>query len=311
MSLANGDGAIGILGFGEVGNTLIRHFLAVSPARLELHVYDPQFDAGVKEGGSRTELHSELDSWIGEVQLVLSVVPGSEAVSAAASAAPNLTEDQLYVDLSTTAPQDTLRARDLVEAAGAQFVDGSILGSVTAEGATARLALSGPEAPRAADMLVVLGLNASSVSSSVGDASMLKALRSVFMKGLEALSVECLVAAHERGLTQEVISALSDLDGRSIEETLSVLVGTHLQHAKRRHEEVQMVRRVLREESQPHEMTTATERVFRRSAALYAGNESGTGRVVALAEALRLLAGTAEQESLDEGWKQEEGDERE
>lgn len=299
MSLTSRDNVLGILGFGEVGKTLRSHLLGLPSSRLELHIYDPLIGASPNESDSRTKLHSGLGPWIGEVGLILSVVPGSEAVSAAASAGPHMKAGQLYVDLSTTAPEDALRARDVLGAAGVEFVDGSILGSVTADGAGARLALSGPGAPRAEEVLARLGLNAKTVSSSVGDASMLKALRSVFMKGLEALSVECLVAANERGLAQSVLAALSDVNSRPIAETLSVLVGTHLQHAKRRHKEVQMVQRVLHDESRNYDMTAAAEAVFRRSAAANLGNKAGSGQGEHLEESLRRLAGLSGRESRD------------
>jgi 3-hydroxyisobutyrate dehydrogenase-like beta-hydroxyacid dehydrogenase len=52
-------------------------------------------------------------------------------------------------------------------------------------------------------------MNATTLSNQVGVASAVKMCRSVMMKGLEALAVECLFAAHRFGAEESVLESLA------------------------------------------------------------------------------------------------------
>src|SRR3546814_10014138 len=86
------------------------------------------------------------------------------------------------------------------------------------------------------------------VGTKAGDAIALKLLRSVFTKGLEALAVECLMAAEHRGLRHQLYDVLSDLDESSIRSFTEAVVTTHVRHAGRRLAEVQEARCQLQNE---------------------------------------------------------------
>src|SRR6185436_13316952 len=71
------------------------------------------------------------------------------------------------------------------------------------------LLLTGPHALAAQPLLEALGFNnVRVVGDKVGRASAIKMIRSVMVKGLEALSVECAAAAEAAGVFDEVMTSL-------------------------------------------------------------------------------------------------------
>jgi 3-hydroxyisobutyrate dehydrogenase-like beta-hydroxyacid dehydrogenase len=165
-------------------------------------------------------------------------------------------------------------------------VDCAILGLIAAGGARVPLLLSGPDAETTAAFLNERGCRARSIGGAAGDASGVKLLRSVVMKGLEALLIESFVAAEKQGLRSQVIEALEDLGQTPAETTIATLLTTHLRHARRRAVEVGEVREMLTETGCPSRMMTAAATIFSRSLeAGIVGNETPAS----LDEALALL----------------------
>src|SRR3546814_10182710 len=86
------------------------------------------------------------------------------------------------------------------------------MGTFNALGYKVPLLLAGPAAPRALAWMAPLGFEAQVLSDRIGNASAVKILRSILLKGLEALSVECLVAARQQGVLEQVLGCLGDVD---------------------------------------------------------------------------------------------------
>jgi 3-hydroxyisobutyrate dehydrogenase-like beta-hydroxyacid dehydrogenase len=73
----------------------------------------------------------------------------------------------------------------------------------------APLLISGPHAEAAAEALGSVGFSrVSVVAGEVGRASAVKMIRSVMVKGIEALSAECVLAAASAGVVDAVLSSL-------------------------------------------------------------------------------------------------------
>ena len=84
-------------------------------------------------------------------EFVLSVCPPHAAVTVAESVAAHGFRG-IYIDANAVSPDTTRRVGSIVEAAGATFVDGGIVGAPPATGASTRLYLSGPSAGRVAEL---------------------------------------------------------------------------------------------------------------------------------------------------------------
>ena len=107
------------------------------------------------------------------------------------------------------APETKRAAAAAVEAAGGRYVDGAVMAPVQPAALAVPLLLSGPHASPAQAMLYALGFeNSRVVGEDVGRASAIKMIRSVMVKGLEALSSECAAAADAAGVFDEVMASL-------------------------------------------------------------------------------------------------------
>lgn len=197
--------------------------------------------------------------------LVISVVTGEDAVAAARMARPWLNRGTLYADFnSITGPQTRAVASELTPS-GVDFVDVAVMGSFLANGHRNPLLLSGLRAHDMCAFAESIETPVRVLSAEVGDASAVKILRSILMKGIEALSVECLVAARRQGLTQQLLDNVGDVDAIGFAEFVRVLTVTHLTHAKRRMEEVEKAMENLAETGVPALMSDAIRRSHART----------------------------------------------
>src|SRR6266536_3275034 len=87
-----------------------------------------------------------LASVVRATRVILSVVPPPGALALARAVAA-LGFRGLYVDANAVAPDTAREIGRVVEAAGARFVDGGIIGPATRTRGTTRLYLSGSDAP--------------------------------------------------------------------------------------------------------------------------------------------------------------------
>ena len=72
------------------------------------------------------------------------------------------------------------------------------------------LLISGPHVEAAAAAFASLGMSAKIHDGPVGAASSVKMIRSIMMKGLEALVCECVLAGRKAGVIDTVLDSLDD-----------------------------------------------------------------------------------------------------
>ncbi len=107
------------------------------------------------------------------------------------------------------APETKRAAAAAIEAAGARYLDVAVLSPVRPLLHRAPLLVSGPAAEAGAAALRAIGFASVEVATGpVGAASAIKMIRSVMIKGIEALSAECMLAAHAAGVADAVIASL-------------------------------------------------------------------------------------------------------
>ena len=141
--------------------------------------------------------------------VVLSLVTADQAVHAAAAAAPKLSGGTLFLDMNSVAPATKATAAAAVEASGARYVDVAVMAPVDPARLNVPLLVSGPHAADAAETLADLGFgDVRVVAGGIGAASSIKMIRSVIVKGSEALTAECMLAADRAGVLDEVLASL-------------------------------------------------------------------------------------------------------
>lgn len=158
-------------------------------------------------------LIAATDDRLAEADILLSIVPPKDAVSAAERLAPALgkaAKKPVYVDCNAVSPATVQRIAEIVAASGTPFVDGGIIGGPPREGyAGPKFYVSGPEADRVS-ILNQFGLTVRVVKGGIGAASALKLAYAGINKGTIALGAAMVLAAQRAGVQDDLLDELSE-----------------------------------------------------------------------------------------------------
>ena len=264
---------IAIIGAGEVGRTYARALAEQSGQTAIL--CDPYPNAATLRlvGDVGLDLHRHAGPWLAEVDRVWLCVTGDLALPVCRDLLGQLRPGTVVVDLTTAAPGDKQTASALAAGQGVRYVDAVILGAIALTGAATALLAAGPDGEEAMREFVGFGAPVRLLPrAGAGDAAALKLLRTILTKGLEALAVECLVAAEKQGIRAELYDAMGDVDAVGFTSFLDMLVRTHVQHSERRWHEAQRAEAQLTSLGLPAAMLSASQQVFARTTAFAAQN---------------------------------------
>ena len=180
--------------------------------------------------------------------IIVAAVTAASSLDAAQSVAPHLAGNPYYLDINSVSPG---RKKDTAAVLGdkARYVDVAILAPIHPARHQTPLLLAGPYAETVMPLLIdELEMRGAIAGDQVGAAAALKMIRSVMVKGIEALTAECFVAAKRAGIVDEVAASLKNnyptLDwNRTIEYNLERMAS----HGVRRADEMDQVVETLRE----------------------------------------------------------------
>ncbi|KOC87338.1 NAD(P)-dependent oxidoreductase [Winslowiella iniecta] len=253
---------IAIVGFGEAGSILAQELASahrvtvwdsklLTDSRQALH--DKAQQTGVRAATS-------LADALTDASLVFSAVTAANALTLAQQAAPLLQSRQTFLDLNSVAPNTKRAAAEIIESVGAHYIDVAVMAPVPPKRLSTPLLLGGATAERCTEQLNALGFNARFRSTEVGEASAIKMCRSVMIKGLEALTTECLSAARQYGVEQAVLDSLhASFPSLGWDDAFPhYLISRVAEHGKRRAEEMQEVVKTLNDVDVPAAMSQAT-----------------------------------------------------
>ena len=246
-----------MLGLGEAGGRIAADLVA---ACVEVHGYDP----AVRSAPQGVVRASEPIQAVSAATVVLALTTASTARAAAEAVLPGLRAGAIYADLNTAAPALKREIAALAAKAGGRFVDVALLGPVPPQGVRTPALASGSAAHALADLLAPFGFSVEVVSDRPGDAATCKLLRSVFMKGLAAATLESLRAADAAGHTAWLESEIAAVVG---ERLLERLVEGSRRHAARRVDEMHAASALLREHGVEPRIADASAAVLAELAA--------------------------------------------
>ncbi|MFP6869227.1 MAG: DUF1932 domain-containing protein [Nitrospinota bacterium] len=153
-------------------------------------------EAGIRDLPSLGEMLAEAD-------LVLSIVPPAKAVETAATVAATMAASghkPPYADCNAVSPDTTRRAGEEIARAGADYIDGGIIGPPPGEGAPPRFYVSGPGAGLMSG-LDGMGITVRPIGDEIGRASGIKMCYASMTKGTLALQTAVFTTAEALGLT--------------------------------------------------------------------------------------------------------------
>lgn len=154
----------------------------------------------------------DLDTLVQSIDLFISVLVPAQAVQLATDVAAAMQRTgarPVYADLNAVAPATAQQIEAIIQAAGAEFIDGGIIGGPPREGYSPHIAVSGPNtAPM--EVLRARKLAIKVVGERVGQASGLKMVYAASTKGTTALWTELLTASRALGLEDALREELGE-----------------------------------------------------------------------------------------------------
>jgi len=210
---------IALIGFGEAGQAFSQGWQQQwgGAGEFEIHAYDIKTDSPDRQIAQAKWQDYQTAGITGSACLaralegakaVLSLVTADQANTAAVAAAGHLAADTFFFDGNSCAPDTKKRSAQTVNAAGGRYIDMAIIAPVHPALHKVPVLLSGEYVEAAHNIVARLDLSARHIDGPVGKASAIKMSRSVMMKGLEALMLECVLSARKAGVDDIVLDSL-------------------------------------------------------------------------------------------------------
>jgi 3-hydroxyisobutyrate dehydrogenase-like beta-hydroxyacid dehydrogenase len=250
------------IGFGEAGQALASGLRGAGVAQLAAwDILFPELAGekirqaaetiGVRRAASAQDAVANAD-------IVLAAVTAASSLDAAMSAKPHLKPDQFYLDINSVSPgrkQETARSLD----GAVRYVDVAVMAPVHPALHKTPMLLAGPHAEALLPLLQALDMKAAIAGEAVGAAAAIKMVRSVMIKGLEALTLECFLAAHRAGVEPQIFQSLShSFPGLDWPHMVEYNLERMANHGTRRAHEMEEVADTLRELGIDPHMTLGT-----------------------------------------------------
>jgi len=240
------------IGFGEAGQAIASGLRQAGVEQIAAwDILFPKDDgARLREAGETigARLASSAADAVVNSDIIISAVTAGSSLDAARSVAPHLSGNPYFLDVNSVSPGRKKEAADVLGRA-ARYVDVAILAPIHPKRHQTPLLVAGPHAQAVMPFLIdELDMRGAIASDEIGAAAALKMIRGVMIKGIEALTAECFIAAQRAGIAPEVAASLKNnyptLDWHKV---IDYNLERMASHGIRRAEEMEQVALTLRE----------------------------------------------------------------
>lgn len=229
---------IAFLGFGEAARAFCDSLAGEGVA---FSAYDILLDDAGRAEAMRDAMRGRNVTIAGspaglrDADWIISAVTADQSLIAARSLLPHLVQGQVVIDLNSVSPGRKRQTAEEVGTAGAAYLDMAVMAPVHPRGHRTPVLLAGEQAEALSREIAALGFNGRVVGDRPGAATAIKMVRSVFVKGLEAITVEALLAAEASGCFEEILASLSSsYPGLDLPKTAPYQFERTLRHGARR-----------------------------------------------------------------------------
>jgi 3-hydroxyisobutyrate dehydrogenase-like beta-hydroxyacid dehydrogenase len=244
---------IAVIGFGEAGSILGAELAAIGR---NVVTYDILFDSSSsrasmldKARASGVRVAPDTGAAMAGAGLVISAVTASSSLAVASEAGRALRAGQVFLDINSVSPATKRTSAATVESGGADYVEAAVMAPVPPQRLKVPMLLGGARSEDVAQALRKLGMNTTAISDRIGVASAVKMCRSIVIKGIEALTVESMLAARRFGAEEQVLASLNGtFPGMGWQDQLpDYLVSRVAEHGRRRSAEMREVAKTLQD----------------------------------------------------------------
>lgn len=202
---------ISFIGFGEAGQAIAS---GLREAGIEqIAAWDILFPlaegAKLKAAGEKIGVylaHSAAGA-VAQADMIISAVTAASSYEAAESVAPHLAGNPYYLDINSVSPGRKQATAKLLDGR-ARYIDVAVIAPIHPKRHKTPLLIAGPHAEAAAPLLHELEMQLKVMGPETGSAAAFKMIRSVMIKGIEALTLECFLAAHRAGIVDAVADSM-------------------------------------------------------------------------------------------------------
>jgi 3-hydroxyisobutyrate dehydrogenase-like beta-hydroxyacid dehydrogenase len=260
--MPNGRPTFCFIGFGEAGQAIAAGLREAGVERIAAwDILFPQAEGEpLLRAGEATGVRcapSAADA-VRAADIVVSAVTAASSVGAALSVKPYLAGRPYFLDINSVSPARKQETAKLLGDA-ARYVDVGVNAPIHPARHQTPMLLAGPDAAAVAPALTALGMRASVAGAEIGAAAAIKMVRSVILKGIEALTLECFLAAARAGVVDEVAASLkNNYPGLDWSKVIPYNLERMARHGERRAAEMEEVAATLRELGVEPLMTAAT-----------------------------------------------------
>ena len=260
--MPNGKPTIALIGFGEAGHAIasgLREAGLETMAAWDILFPKPE-GAKLRQAAEAIGVRvakSAADA-VGGATLIISAVTAASSTEAAQSVKPHLAGKPYFLDINSVSPG---RKQDSAKELGdtARYVDVAIVAPIYPARHQTPMLLAGPDAQAVAPLLAGLGMKVSVSGPEVGAAAAIKMVLSVMIKGIEALTLECFLAAARAGIVDEVaVSMKNNYPGLDWAKIVPYNLERMANHGERRAAEMEESAETLRELGVEPLMTSGT-----------------------------------------------------
>ena len=240
---------LAFIGFGEAGTAFVEGLKGAIPDLVEISIFDIKTDS-IEHRAAMLEKYDQASAKgcqtaheaIAGADIIFSTVTADQALVAAKSVAQGLKSQALYFDCNSCAPDTKRKAASIINAAGGRYVDVAVMAPVHPALHESPVLICGPAAGDALTVMNRLNMSATLLDGEIGDASATKMVRSVIMKGMEALVAECILAGRRAGVDARVLASLDKtFPGFGWQEKSAYMLERMMVHGQRRAAEMREV----------------------------------------------------------------------
>lgn len=155
------------------------------------------------------DLVSDAETAVQGADWVFSAVIAPACLDAALSVVGALQSGQIFIDINSVSARAKQNAAAVIVKSGASYIDMAVMAPVLAKGHATPTLVAGPDDAQFLSQLESLSFNFEYIDQNIGSATSIKLTRSLFVKGLEALTLQALLAARQSGCYDRVLASLS------------------------------------------------------------------------------------------------------
>jgi 3-hydroxyisobutyrate dehydrogenase-like beta-hydroxyacid dehydrogenase len=253
---------IAFIGFGEAGQAMAAGLREDGVSQIAAwDILFPTADGAElveAAGTSGVRVASSASDAVRDADMVIAAVTAASSYEAAQSITTHLQRQPFYLDVNSVSPGRKQATAKLL-GDRARYVDVAIVSAIHPARHKSPMILAGPHAAAAETVLAALGMKTQIVGDQVGAAAAIKMIRSVMIKGIEALTLECFLAASRAGVVDQVAASLrNNYPGVDWGKMSEYNIERMASHGIRRAAEMREVAETLRELGIDPTMTAGT-----------------------------------------------------